>query len=188
LDVEQVEAMPEIDQTRQSRFEEIVAAYGVALERLARAYEADPETRRDLLQEIFIALWQSLDGFDNRCSLRTWVYRVAHNTAASHVSRRLRMKNQFFVAIEDVPEPADGKESENAAVERDALARLYELIHQLRPLDRQVMVAYLEGMDAAATAEITGLSARNVATKIHRIKHILARRFQAAGARQGGAI
>jgi RNA polymerase sigma-70 factor (ECF subfamily) len=50
------------------------------------------------------------------------------------------------------------------------------------------MVAYMEGMDAAATAEITGLSARNVATKIHRIKQILARRFQAGGAQQGGAI
>jgi len=99
LDVEQIEAMPEIDQTRLSRFEETVETYGVALERLARAYEANPDVRRDLLQEILIALWQSLDGFDDRCSVRTWVYRVAHNTAASHVSRRLRMKNHFFVAL-----------------------------------------------------------------------------------------
>ena len=188
LDVEQIEAMPEIDQTRLSRFEETVETYGVALERLARAYEANPDVRRDLLQEILIALWQSLDGFDDRCSVRTWVYRVAHNTAASHVSRRLRMKNHFFVALEDVPEPADGRESESAAVEQDALTKLYELIQQLKTLDRQVMLAYLEGMDAAATAEITGLSARNVATKIHRIKQILARRFQAGGAQQGGAI
>jgi RNA polymerase sigma-70 factor (ECF subfamily) len=188
LDVEQVEAMPEIEQSRDSKFEEALKVFGPALERLARAYEADAETRRDLLQEILIALWQSLEGFDNRCSLRTWVYRVAHNTAASHVSRRLRMKNQFFVALEDIPEPADGEESENAAVEHDALGKIYELIQQLKTLDRQVMLAYLEGMDAAATAEITGLSARNVATKIHRIKHILARRFQGAGAEQGGAI
>jgi len=180
--------MPQIDKSRQSHFEETVATYGVALERLARAYEADAETRRDLVQEILIALWQSFEGFDNRCSLRTWVYRVAHNTAASHVSRRLRLRKQFFVALEDVPELADDTEGEDAAVQRDAIGKLYELIHQLRPLDRQVMVAYLEGMDAAATAEITGLSARNVATKIHRIKHILARWFQTAGAQKGGAI
>jgi RNA polymerase sigma-70 factor, ECF subfamily len=62
------------------RYEEASAAYGAALERLARAYEADPDRRRDLLQEIHIALWRSLEGFDGRCSLRTWVYRVAHNT------------------------------------------------------------------------------------------------------------
>jgi RNA polymerase sigma-70 factor (ECF subfamily) len=180
--------MPRAGESRTSAFEQVLAAFGPALERLACAYEADAETRRDLLQEILIALWQSLEGFDNRCSLRTWVYRVAHNTAASHVSGRLRLRKQFFVALEDVPELADARESENSAVERDALGKLYELIQQLRTVDRQVMLAYLEGMDAVATAEITGLSARNVATKIHRIKHILARRFQAAGAQQGGAI
>jgi RNA polymerase sigma-70 factor (ECF subfamily) len=81
--------------------------------------------------------------------------------------------------------------AKKAASHRDELAVLYELIGQLKPLDRQVMVAYLEGMDAASTAEITGLSAGNVATKIHRIKHILARRFQsraagAAGPGEGG--
>jgi RNA polymerase sigma-70 factor (ECF subfamily) len=153
-----------VEESQNSRFEEVVAAYGAALERLARAYEADADTRRDLLQEILIALWRSFEGFDGRCSLRTWVYRVAHNTAASHVGRQLRMRNQAFVALED------------------EIAILYRLIGQLKPLDRQVMVAYLEGMDAASTAEVTGLSARNVATKIHRIKHILSRRFQSRGA------
>jgi RNA polymerase sigma-70 factor (ECF subfamily) len=52
------------------------------------------------------------------------------------------------------------------------------LIQQLKHPDRQVMLAYLEGMDAAAIGEITGLSAVNVATKIHRIKRLLARRFE----------
>jgi RNA polymerase sigma-70 factor (ECF subfamily) len=43
------------------------------------------------------------------------------------------------------------------------------------------MVSYLEGLDAASIGEITGLSAGNVAMKIHRIKNVLARGF-----RQGG--
>ena len=180
-----------VERNQNRSFEEAAAEYGPALERLARAYEAEADTRRDLIQEILIALWRSLEGFDGRCSLRTWVYRVAHNTAASHVGRQLRMRKQDFVALEDVPEPADHGESEEAASHRDELAVLYELIGQLKPLDRQVMVAYLEGMDAASTAEITGLSAGNVATKIHRIKHILARRLQsraagAAGPGEGG--
>ena len=64
------------------------AQYGSALERLARGYEGDPDRRRDLLQEIHIVLWRSFDRFDGRCSLRTWVYRVAHNAATSLVLRR----------------------------------------------------------------------------------------------------
>jgi RNA polymerase sigma-70 factor (ECF subfamily) len=182
----QIDIMPvverSVEESQNSRFEEVVAAYGAALERLARAYEADADTRRDLLQEILIALWRSFEGFDGRCSLRTWVYRVAHNTAASHVGRQLRMRKQVFVALEDVPEPANDAEGEEAAGHRDEITILYQLIEQLKPLDRQVMVAYLEGMNAASTAEVTGLSARNVATKIHRIKHILSRRFQSRGA------
>jgi RNA polymerase sigma-70 factor (ECF subfamily) len=173
--------MAEMERSQDSRFEEAVAEFGAALERLACAYEADPETRRELLQEIHIALWKSLDSFGDRCSLRTWVYRVAHNTAASHVSRRLRVKNQVTVGIEELVNVADRAEGEEAAGQRDAVGRIYELIYQLKPLDRQVMLAYLEGMDAASTSEITGLSARNVATKIHRIKQVLKYRFQEGG-------
>jgi RNA polymerase sigma factor (sigma-70 family) len=102
LDVEQIGSMVETGRSQDSKYEQAIATRGPALERLARAYEADPVTRRDLLQEIHIALWKSLEGFDNWCSLRTWVYRVAHNTAASHVSRRLRMKKQVFVGIEEL--------------------------------------------------------------------------------------
>ena len=158
---------------------EAANTYGPALDRLAKAYEADPDRRRDLLQEIHVALWRSLGNFDQRCSLRTWVYRVAHNVAASHIIRDHRIYSHELVSLE----AADSKTaSEPDPVERidenRALEWLTRMIRQLKPLDRQVMLLYLEGLDAAAIGEISGISARNVATKIHRIKTILAHRFQ----------
>jgi RNA polymerase sigma-70 factor (ECF subfamily) len=173
--------VPDVALQRDNLFEEALAAYGAAIKRLTCAYEADPEIRRDLLQEIHIALWRSLAGFDNRCSLRTWVYRVAHNTASSHVTRQLSIKKRELVALEELENLQDRADGEDAVGRRYSLNRLLGLVQKLEPLDRQVMLAYLEGMDAVATAEITGLSARNVATKIHRIKGILARRFQEGG-------
>ncbi len=154
------------------RYELAVAEYGTALGRLARGYEADPEKRRDLLQEIHVALWRSLKGFDKRCSLRTWVYRVAHNTAASWVIRQRRERAEMvsLEEIEEIPVPHDADRS-------IAVERLTRLIHRLKPMDRQVILAWLEGMDAAAIGEMTGLSGRNVATKVHRIKTLLARSF-----------
>src|SRR5579872_2233381 len=71
-----------------SLYEQAAEAYSSALDRLARVYELDAETRRDLLQEIHFHLWRSFSRFDQRCSLRTWVYRVAHNVATAHVMRR----------------------------------------------------------------------------------------------------
>jgi RNA polymerase sigma-70 factor (ECF subfamily) len=59
------------------------------------------------------------------------------------------------------------------------------LIEQLRPLDRQVMVLYLEELDAASIADITGLSPANVATRVGRIKQRLRQRFH-EGSHHGG--
>ena len=89
--------------TQDGLYEEAAAAFGAALSRLAGAYEFDPEKRRDLLQEIHLAMWRSFAGFDGRCGLRTWVYRVAHNTATSHTLRR-RRANATFVSLEELDE------------------------------------------------------------------------------------
>lgn len=150
--------------------------YGPALDRLARAYEADPDTRRDLLQDIHLQLWRSFEHFDARCSLRTWVYRVAHNVATGHVVRQRRMRERL-ASIEEIEAKSSDDKSERIAGQNLALDRLSSLIQQLKPLDRQIIVSYLEGMDANSMAEVTGLSASNVAMKIHRIKNILRRWF-----------
>jgi RNA polymerase sigma-70 factor (ECF subfamily) len=60
---------------------------------------------------------------------------------------------------------------------RESLDRVWTLIHKLKPHDKQVILLYLEGMDAASIGEITGFSSGNVATKIHRIKNLLSRKF-----------
>ena len=59
-------------------YREAVEQFGSSLDRLARAYELDPEKRRDLSQDIHFQLWRSFQRYDGRCSLRTWIYRVAH--------------------------------------------------------------------------------------------------------------
>jgi RNA polymerase sigma-70 factor (ECF subfamily) len=173
--------MPGQPPTQDDLYREAAETYHAALERLARAYEANPEVRRDLLQDIHIALWRSFEGFDSRCSLRTWVYRVAHNTAVSHVISQRRKNSQTLVGLEELESIADHKQGERAADQRHALDRLWELVQCLKPLDRQVILSYLEGVDAASISEITGLSPGNVATKIHRIKNTLARCFQEGG-------
>jgi len=73
-------------------FDSIVAQYAAPMARLARAHESDAALQQDLLQEIYLALWRSLPAFRNRCSLRTWIYRVAHNVAATHVLRAKRRR------------------------------------------------------------------------------------------------
>src|SRR5579864_3368342 len=178
--VSAMEAIP-VASRADELYQEAAQTYGAALERLARAYEADADLRRDLLQEIHVALWRSFQGFDGRCSVRTWIYRVAHNAATSHVIRQRRAKGQGLIGLEEMENLPDATSGQETADRNQALARLMELIQRLKPLDRQVILSYLEGLDAASIGEITGLSARYVSTKIYRIKEILTRRFNAGG-------
>jgi RNA polymerase sigma-70 factor (ECF subfamily) len=171
-----VTAAPDHDSPQDSLYAEATATYGPALERLARAYEPDADRRLDLLQEVHVALWRSFAAFDGRCSVRTWVYRVAHNVATSQVVRR-RRRTPTLVGLDELDALPDPVDPGQMLDDRRALDRMMTLIHRLDPIDRQVTLLYLEGLDAASIGEIAGISSGNVATKIHRVKKILARRF-----------
>jgi RNA polymerase sigma-70 factor, ECF subfamily len=167
--------------THDDLYQDAVKTYGPALDRLVRAYEMDPDKRHDLSQEVHFALWRSLKNYEARCSLRTWVYRVAHNTAATYIVRQRRSKIGSLVSLDDLDTTSHPSNTSPDSEERLALERLYELIHRLRPLDRQLMLLYLEDMDTASIAEITGISPINLRSRIHRIKVLLTQRFHAGG-------
>jgi len=165
-----------VSKSQDDLYQAATAEFGDALDRLVRAYELDPDKRRDLLQDIHLALWRSSEKFEARCSLRTWVYRVAHNIATSHVirQRRLRPRLMSLEEIESLPQRQNGR---GDAPDPMDVERLLQLIHQLNPPDREIMLLYLEGLDGVVIAEIMELTPVNVRSKIYRIKGILARRF-----------
>jgi RNA polymerase sigma-70 factor, ECF subfamily len=160
-------------------YHQLVTTYGPSLTRLARAYELDATLREDLLQDIHVALWHSLSTFDGRCSLRTWTYRVAHNTALTHVTRNRKHRQRSFCTLDELEQTPDPYNAEELTNREQVVERLSHLINRLHPLDRQVMLLYLEDIDANDIAAVTGLTPTNVATKIHRIKTLLARYFHA---------
>jgi len=73
-------------------------------------------------------MWKSLSRFNGNCSLQTWVLRVAHNVAASHVLRERRRNRITMVGLEELDTTADGPDSLQAMAEHQALARLTDLI------------------------------------------------------------
>jgi len=149
--------------------------FAPALARLARAVERDPDKARDLEQDMHCALWTSLARFKGECALKTWVYRVAHNVAADHISKSSRHPRR--VPLEDVdtlPSPANPEAETGESLVLDQVA---VLIRTLPALDAQVIVLWLEGESAATISEITGLSSNAVNTRVHRIKALVASHF-----------
>lgn len=157
------------------RFRTLVTDYGPAIGRLCRAVERDAERRRDLEQEVLLAIWRALPAFRGDCALRTWVYRVAHNVAATHAARGSRDRLARAVSLEDVEIETLPQDADRALL----LDRVHTLVGRLRPADRQVLLLWLEGLTTREIADVTGLSPTHVTTKVHRAKGLLARGLDA---------
>ena len=162
-----------------ARYLAAARTHGAMIERLARGYEADPELRRDLVQEIHAALWRSFAIFEGQCAEKSWVHRIAHNVGVTHMMTGRRKRKLPLVGLEQIEELPGGDDPEHTTGERALSDRLLAAIHRLQPADRQVMLLYLEDLTAAEIGEVTGLSAPAVAVRIHRLKALLAGPYRA---------
>jgi RNA polymerase sigma-70 factor (ECF subfamily) len=169
-------------------YEHLLRRYLAPLRRLAWSYEHDPGGREDLFQEIAMALWTALPRFRGDSSERTWVYRVAHNTAISFTANRRRRDGREQRG--DPPrEPASPARQEGDAIEQQRRALLWAAVQDLPVTDRQIIVLHLEGLAATEIEVITGVSAGAVATRLTRIRQKLSARFRdgAATSEESGA-
>ena len=154
-------------------FQAIVRQHGAAIERLCLGYEASSEARRDLYQDILAALWRALPSFEARCSVKTWVYRIAHNVAASHVIRARRRAESRWQSLDDLDDLTGASDGEASALSHLRLEALANAIRKLNPLDRQLVLLFLEGFSPGEIADVTGLSNTNVSTKLSRLRALL---------------
>jgi RNA polymerase sigma-70 factor (ECF subfamily) len=161
-----------------ARYLSAAREHGAMIERLARGYEADPELRRDLVQEIHAALWRSFAIFEGQCAEKSWVHRIAHNVGVTHMMTGKRRRQLPLVGLEQIEELPGADDPEHSTGERALSDRLLATIHRLAPADRQVMLLYLEDLTAAEIGEVTGLSAGAVAVRIHRLKALLAEPYR----------
>jgi len=158
-------------------YREAGAQFAPAIARLAQAVERNPDKARDLEQEIHCALWTSLARFEGKSSLKTWVYRVAHNVAADHIARSSRLPRK--IPLEDIDTLPTAGDPETETDEVLVLNRVATWIRRLPTLDAQVIVLWLEGESTKDISEITGLSNAAVSTRVHRIKALVASHFEA---------
>lgn len=140
--------------------------------RICASFEANPEAARELEQDVWLAAWRAAPSFRGDASPRTWLLRIAHYAAVRHVSRQHRSPLQRpLEGIEDLPEtePGPDEQADRSIVQ----ARLRSAIGRLKPLDRMLVLGWLEGLDTRELALLTGLSSTHVTTKLHRLrKHL----------------
>ena len=142
--------------------------------KVANAYQSDPEERQDLIQEIILQLWRAFPQYDSTFALTTWIYRISLNVAISQLrkatSQRKRREGYAEVlAFENEVVQADQDEQ---------VKQLYRFIEGLKPLDKAIVILFLEGKGNKEIAEVMGITASNVSTRMHRIKQRMTVHFK----------
>lgn len=151
-------------------FERIVADYGPLISRIAMTYEADPNLREDLVQQILLAVWQALPSYRGDSSLKTFIARIAQNRAISYVAREVRRPPMAEVSETmeaDMPSP------EETAIHSNEREALLAATQRLPVPQRQVIFMVLEGFDYAEIAETLEIAPNALALRLSRAKAAL---------------
>lgn len=164
----------------QQRFGALLDEHRGIVFKVAGLYSRSAADREDLVQEISVQLWRSFGRYDERqAKFSTWMYRIALNVAISQLRpQRWSEADRFEPLQTHHLETVDGGEAMHKQDER--LVALNAFIGLLDPLNRALILLYLEDRSYAEIAEILGISETNVATKISRIKHKLRGQMTAA--------
>ena len=120
----------------------------------------------DLFQEILIRLWNGFDHYEGRSSARTWIYRVALNTAINQDKKQRRRIETVPLTVDIDPFEADNPKTEQ-------VRKLHDLISQLELIDRSLVLLWLEGISYDEIGAIIGITPNNVGVRLARIKEKL---------------
>lgn len=145
---------------KEQQFREILDQYQRLLYKVAGMYTVAPQDREDLVQEIMIQVWLSMDRYDPQYARSTWLYRIALNVSISWARKH---SNQQYISENEFPE----RDTEEMAPQLEALQ---QAIRELAPMDRAIILLYLDELPQAEIAQIVGMSLSNVSTRVHRIK------------------
>ena len=155
---------------RHRNFADLLREHGALIARIAASYEADRELARDLTQEILLAVWRALPSFREESSQRTFVARIAHNRAISHVARAANLPAMVPISEElacPLPMP------ETVLLEEDQSLQVLAAVQRLPLPHRQVASLVLDDFSPAEIAQILGLSVNAVAIRSSRARALL---------------
>ena len=164
-------AAPDLQET----FQNLVEEHKKILYKVCNSYCRDRDSQDDLAQEIMIQLWRSFGKFDGRCRFSTWMYRIALNVAISFYRSESTRTRRVISDEQHLLETVDETESQP-----EDIRLLYQFIEGLDPLNKALILLYLDENSYREIADVLGITETNVATKINRLKNKMKQEFSGA--------
>ena len=168
------QAIAKADMMR-DEFDTLLESHRAIVFKVAGTYCRHPDDRDDLEQEIAAQLWRAWPGYDNSRPFATWMYRIALNIAIGYVRNETLRRQHAVTLDEEVHDVADESGVDHEVEQR--LRLLQDFISRQAPLERALLLLYLDERSQREIAEILGLSETNVSTKIGRLKQRIRQEF-----------
>ncbi|WP_058186639.1 RNA polymerase sigma factor [Terracidiphilus gabretensis] len=146
--------------------EKIIKVHAPMVHRIATVYERYPDRVDDLVQDVWIAIWQALPRLHDQTMLKSYIARITQNICVTHVRRAL--VRQTHPLTDTLPDPAPPLDE--AAAHAVQLARLIEAVRSLPENLKAVASLYLEDMTIKEIALALQISESNVSVRLHRAK------------------
>ncbi|MGM9871016.1 MAG: RNA polymerase sigma factor [Muribaculaceae bacterium] len=149
----------------EKQFAELVESQRANIYSVCYMYGQNPDDVSDLFQECLINIWKGLPGFKGDSAIGTWIYRICLNTCISAGRKSKQRGDQVSLDVAgDVSSPPED--------DRQA-QMLHKRIRALGPLDRAIVLLWLEDLPYDEIAAIVGITAQNVGVRLYRIKQQL---------------
>lgn len=148
--------------TAKTDFERMVQKHKNIIYTVCFMFSNDSDEVNDLFQEVLINLWKGYSSFKMLSGIDTWIWKVSFNTCVSSERKKKRHKT--------VPLSMDIDLFQDKDEDSKQIRQLYQRIHRLKPLDRAIVLLWLEGISYEEIGAIVGISTKNVSVRLFRIR------------------
>ncbi len=148
---------------KEQQFELLVRQHKRTIYTVCYMFSRNKAEIDDLFQEILIRLWNGFDNYEGRSTARTWIYRVALNTAINQDKKERRRIETVPLTVDIDPYEADDPRTQQ-------IRELYDRISRLDLIDRSLILLWLEGISYDEIGAIIGITPNNVGVRLARIK------------------
>jgi RNA polymerase sigma-70 factor (ECF subfamily) len=167
----------------ESAFERMVRVHGGQMLSIARRFLGNEEDARDAVQDAFISAFKSIDQFEGKARLATWLNRIAINASLARLRQRQRKQGPSIDELlpkfleDGHPEApaAEWRESAETAVQlKETRSLVREAIDQLPDTYRTVLLLRdIEGLETEEVARMLGVTGGVVKIRLHRARQAL---------------
>jgi len=155
-------------------FLSVLENYKAMIFKVANTYCFDESDKDDLIQEITIQIWLSIERFKGNYKWSTWIYRIALNTSISFYRKNKNRKENTVKLLPIIELPSVN----NKDLENEEFLLLRKFVRELKEIDRALILLCLEGLNSKEIADIIDTTQTNVTTKLSRVKKKLRQKFK----------